>query len=90
MRRENTFTSIGSRVELIQAFHNTAKRLGVDITKNTPALQFCNQVEIVCRILDENYIPVLPSIRKKEMVNCLITTIDTDLLFLAENKCKFE
>lgn len=91
------FTSVGRRVELMQAFHNAAERLGVnltiigvDITKSAPALQFCDQAEIVCRISDENYIPLLLSICKKKKVDCLIPTIDTDLLLLAENKCKFE
>lgn len=91
------FTSVGRRVELIQAFHNAAERLGVDltiigvdITKSAPALQFCDQAEIVCRISDENYIPLLLSICKKKKVDCLIPTIDTDLLLLAKNKCKFE
>ena len=67
------FTSVGRRVELIQAFYNAAERLGVDltiigvdITKSAPALQFCDQAEIVCRISDENYIPLLLSICQKE------------------------
>ncbi len=91
------FTSIGRRVELVQAFKNASKDLGVnltiigaDITKDAPALYFCDKVKIVCRITNENYIPNLLSICKEEKVDCLIPTIDTDLLLLAENKKKFE
>lgn len=91
------FTSVGRRVELMQAFRNAADRLdmsltiiGVDITKSAPALQFCDEAEIVCRISDSNYIPMLLSICEREKVDCLIPTIDTDLLLLAENKSKFE
>ncbi len=91
------FTSVGRRVELMQAFHAAAERLGIDltiigadITKSAPALQFCDQSEIVCRISDKDYIPVLISICEKEKIDCLIPTIDTDLLLLAENKGKFE
>lgn len=91
------FTSVGRRVELMQAFHNAAERLGVDltiigadITKSAPALQFCDKAEIVCRISDANYIPMLRSICEREKVDCLIPTIDTDLLLLAENKGSFE
>lgn len=53
-------------------------------------MQFCDCAEIVCRISDDNYIPMLLQICKKYKVNCLIPTIDTDLLFLAKNRTFFE
>ncbi len=91
------FTSVGRRVELMQAFRCAAEGLGIDliiigadITRSAPALQFCDKTEIVCRISDENYIPMLLSICGRENVDCLIPTIDTDLLILAKNKCRFE
>ncbi len=91
------FTSVGRRVELMQAFHHAAQKLGVDltiigtdITSSAPALQFCDETEIVCRISDENYIPTLLAICEKEKVDCLIPTIDTDLLLLGEHKQQFE
>lgn len=91
------FTSVGRRVELMQAFRKAADELGVDltiigadITESAPALYFCDETKIVCRIKDENYIPQLLSICENEKVDCLIPTIDTDLLLLAENKSKFE
>ncbi len=91
------FTSVGRRVELIQAFQHAAQRLGVELTiigtdiiGSAPALQFCNKAEIVCRISEKEYIPTLLEICEKEKVNCLIPTIDTDLILLAENKHRFE
>lgn len=91
------FTSVGRRVELMQAFHQAAEKndidlaiIGADITSTAPALQFCDKTEIVCRISDSDYIPMLFSICEKEKVDCIIPTIDTDLLLLAENKSKFE
>lgn len=91
------FTSVGRRVELMQAFHCAAEGLGIDltiigadITRSAPALQFCDKTEIICRISDANYIPTLLSICAREKVDCLIPTIDTDLLLLAKNKCRFE
>lgn len=91
------FTSVGRRVELIQVFRNAAEKLGIDLkiigadmTKSAPALQFCDKAEIVCRISDRNYIPTLFSVCEREKVDCLIPTIDTDLLLLSENKSKFE
>lgn len=91
------FTCVGRRVELIQAFRNAAKRLGENLTiigadaeKSAPALWFCDKSEIVCKISDNNYIPMLLSVCEREYVDCLIPTIDTDLLVLAENKHLFE
>lgn len=91
------FTSVGRRVELMQAFRKAAKELGVDLTimgadisESAPALFFCDETRIVCKIRDKEYIPQLLEICEKEKVDCLIPTIDTDLLLLAENKEKFE
>ena len=91
------FTSVGRRVELIQAFRKAADELqielviiGADITADAPALYFCDETRIICRIKDSNYIPQLLAICESEKVDCLIPTIDTDLLLLAENKKRFE
>lgn len=91
------FTSVGRRVELVQAFRTAAEKLnvplkiiGADITEDAPALFFCDESRIVCKIREKEYIPQLLSICKKQRVDCLIPTIDTDLLLLAENKANFE
>lgn len=91
------FTSVGRRVELLQAFRAAAEKLdialtvmGADITKSAPALFFCDERRLVCKIQEKEYIPQLLSICEKEKVDCLIPSIDTDLLLLAENKEKFE
>lgn len=91
------FTSVGRRVELMQAFKKAAKELGADLTiigadisKTAPALFFCDEIKIVCKIHEPEYIPQLLKICEEEQVDCLIPTIDTDLMLLAENKKKFE
>ena len=91
------FTSVGRRVELLQAFRTAAEKLnialtviGADIAESAPALFFCDERRLVCKIQEKEYIPQLLSICEKEKVDCLIPTIDTDLLLLAENKDKFE
>lgn len=91
------FTSIGRRVELVQAFQNAAEKTktdlqiyGADIVETAPALQFCDHTRKVCRIDDEQYIPQLLDICKENKIDALIPTIDTDLLIFAENKEKFE
>lgn len=91
------FTSVGRRVELIQAFRYAAKKLnssltiiGADILDSAPALFFCDVAKKVVRINNAQYIPQLLEICEKDAVDCLIPTIDTDLLLLAENKVLFE
>lgn len=91
------FTSVGRRVELVQAFRNAAKKLnikleiyGADITETAPALQFCDNTVIVPRINDNQYIPRLQQICREKQIDALIPTIDTDLLILAKNKENFE
>ena len=87
------FTSVGRRVELMQAFRKAAEELnvdlkiiGADITDSAPALYFCDETQIVYRISHPDYIPQLLTICETKKVDCLIPTIDTDLLLLAENK----
>ncbi len=91
------FTSVGRRVELMQAFRKAAaelgtelKIIGADITESAPALFFCDESRMVCRIREPEYIPQLLAVCEAEKVDCLIPTIDTDLLLLAQNKEKFE
>ncbi|MBE6556383.1 MAG: ATP-grasp domain-containing protein [Ruminococcaceae bacterium] len=90
-------TSVGRRVELVQAFRNAAEELhieltliGADITETAPALVFCDEKRIVPRIRDEAYLPTLLDMCREENVDCLIPTIDTDLLLLAQHKSQFE
>lgn len=86
------FTSIGRRVELVQAFRNAAEELGqkvklygADISDTAPALAFCDAQVKTCRISHEDYISTLLEICCQEKIDILIPTIDTDLLVLAGN-----
>ncbi len=90
------FTSVGRRVELMQAFRSAAERIGVnleiygaDITDTAPALAFCDHTVIVPRIKDASYIPALQKVCEDEKIDGLIPTIDTDLMLLAQNNHNF-
>lgn len=90
------FTSVGRRVELVQALKNAAEKLneqveiyGADITDTAPALFFCDKYVEVPRIDDSNYIPKLISISDVEKIDAIVPTIDTDLMLLANNRDKF-
>ena len=91
------FTSVGRRVELMQAFRRAADALsmeleiyGADMDETAPALQFCDHFIKVPAIRDEAYIPFLLDVCSKEKMDALIPTIDTDLMILSENKERFE
>ena len=91
------FTSVGRRVELIQAFRNAAEKnnmlleiFGADISKSAPALIFCDYSVIVPRIDDPEYIPFLQKYCLEHNIDVLIPTIDTDLLILSNSKNVFE
>lgn len=90
------FTSVGRRVELMQAFRSAADKnnislelIGADVSLTAPALYFCDSRVETPRISDPNYIPFLVSYCADHKVDALIPTIDTDLLILAENKNQF-
>ncbi len=90
-------TSIGRRVELVQAFAQAANRVGcdlkihgADVLDTAPALAFCDYSVIVPKIKDNTYVPMLVDYCKKNRIDALIPTIDTDLLVLAQNKKIFE
>lgn len=90
-------TSVGRRVELVQAFRNAASKLnealiiiGADMSLTAPALLFCDKAVCVKRIQDRDYIPQLLDICRGQKIDCLIPTIDTELLLLAQNRSKFE
>ncbi|MBO6140223.1 MAG: ATP-grasp domain-containing protein [Ruminococcus sp.] len=91
------FTSVGRRVELMQAFRRAADELkaklviyGADITDSAPALLFCDKTVIVKRISDPEYISQLLEICEREQISALIPTIDTDLLKLSEGAGAFD
>lgn len=89
-------TSVGRRVELVQAFRNAADRLGLrltitgaDITDTAPALVYCDRTVIAPKISSPDYIPALVRICRELKVDGLIPTIDTDLLLLSKEKNQF-
>ena len=89
------FTSVGRRVELMQAFCNAASKkniqleiFGTDISNTAPALQFCDKAVIVPKITNEEYIPTLLRVCREESIDALIPTIDTDLLLLCTKSVK--
>ena len=90
------FTSVGRRVELIQAFRAAAEKEGenlqihgADISQTAPALFFCDGRHIVPRITESGYIPALLEICQQETIDLVIPTTDRDLLLMAQQRETF-
>ncbi len=90
-------TGVGRRVELMQAFRNAALKLdlnlkiyGADMSGTAPALAYCDYTRKICAMKDDNYIEELLEICKKDAIDLVMPTIDTDLMVLAENVDRFE
>ncbi len=90
------FTGVGRRIELIQAFREAALNMGVslkiygaDMAGTAPALAYCDYTRRVCGMKDEGYISELAEICRKDGIDILIPTIDTDLLVLSQSVSLF-
>ena len=91
------FTGTGRRVELLQAFRQASLRLGInlkiygaDMAGSAPALAYCDYGRKICAMWDQDYVPQLIEICKKDRIDLVIPTIDTDLIVLSGNKDQFE
>lgn len=90
------FTGAGRRVELLQAFRQAALRMGIplklygaDMAGTAPALAFCDDSRKICPMKDQDYIPQLLEICRKDHIDLVIPTIDTDLMVLSKNRERF-
>jgi carbamoyl-phosphate synthase large subunit len=79
-------TAASRRVQLIQAFVQALKRLGLkgnvittDMNRLSPGLYFGTKHYLVPLTTDEQYIPIIKSICFKERIHLLIPTIDDEL-----------
>ncbi|MBC8485739.1 MAG: ATP-grasp domain-containing protein [Bacteroidetes bacterium] len=91
------FTSIGRRVELLDAWRNAYSTLeiegniiGTDIDPLAPALDRVDINYIVPKVTSPNYITSLTKICKKENINLIFPLIDPDIPILANNRDKLE
>lgn len=91
------FTGAGRRIELIQAFRESAlvlnknlKIYGSDMVLTAPSLAYCDYIRQTAAMCSSEYIGDLLEICKKDKIDLIIPTIDTDLLVLSENKEQFE
>ena len=86
------FTSAGRRVELLWAFRNAYKSLGLhgrivalDANSLAPSLLVADRSYLVPPLSSQEYIPRLVSICRKEQIRLVFPLIDPDITMLAEN-----
>ncbi len=90
------FTSAGRRIELMQAFAQAARALGIrghwqtaDIDPCIPAACLAEKAHLVPPIESREYVPALLRIARREKIDLLIPLIDNDLLKLADARERF-
>jgi carbamoyl-phosphate synthase large subunit len=91
------FTSAGRRVELLRAFKDAYRELGmtgtvvaVDIDPLAPALQLADRYYLIPRITDPGYIPALVEICRRDDIDLLVPLVDRDLPYLVERRSEIE
>lgn len=91
------FTSVGRRVELLQAFRRAFQSLGlggrivaVDIDPLAPALKFADRPYIVPPLKSADYIPTLVKICRREQIQLVFPLIDPDIEVLANHRQDIE
>ena len=90
-------TSVSRKVWLVKAFKDALKQEGidgkvvsVDINLLSAGLYISDKHYLVPSSSDQNFIPAVLEICKKEDIKLLIPTRDGELLLFAKNKDKFE
>jgi len=88
------FCSVGRRCELLKDFRKTlgskVRIVVTDISPYAPALAFSDASYKVPLITEENYIPMILDICKKEKINVITTLIDPEISILADHRAEFE
>ena len=88
------FCSVGRRGELIKNFKlsldKDSRIVATDCINTAPALYFADKQYIVPKITDDNYLPIIVDICKKERINAITTFIDPEIEILAKNREIFE
>lgn len=94
MGKNILFCSVGRRGDLVKDFKASldvnSKIIATDNSNTAPGLYFADKQYIVPKIVEENYIPIILDICKKEGVGAVTTLIDPEIAILAANREKFE
>jgi carbamoyl-phosphate synthase large subunit len=91
------FTSAGRRVELLRAFRQAYRLLGLqgqivalDVDPLAPALQVADRPYVVPRLDSPDFIPTLVDICRRDRIDLVFPLIDPDIPVLAAHKAAIE
>ena len=86
--------SVGRRGELMKDFRASmtegSRIIATDNSPYAPALYFADMQYIVPKIDDPQYLDVILRICKNEKINAVTTFIDPEIMFLSENRGRFQ
>lgn len=90
-------TSIGRRVELVQAFRQAYRELALggrlvatDVDPLAPALRQVDRYYLVPPVTDAEYVPALAAICEREAIDLIFPLIDPDIPVLAAGRTELE
>lgn len=87
------FCSAGRRAELLKDFRKSlapgSRIVATDMSKYAPAIYFADMFYLVPSIFDEEYMPTILDICKKENIQAITTLIDPEIEVLSTNRGKF-
>lgn len=91
------FTSVGRRVELLQAYRRAYEALDLvgnivatDIDALAPGFHAADKVYLVPRVDEPGYVPALAGICEKESIDLVFPLIDPDIPVLAHHRAELE
>lgn len=88
------FCSAGRRVELLNNFRKSlssnSRIVATDMSAYAPALYVADAYYLVPSIYDENYLPRILDICKREKIQAILTLIDPEIEILAKHRREFE
>jgi carbamoyl-phosphate synthase large subunit len=89
-------SSVGRRVELVQAFKRAARRLGIpivlygtDVTEMAPAMHYVDAPLLVPPIRSRQFVGSLLEVVRRERIRLIVPTIDTELVKLSAARKEF-
>lgn len=86
--------SAGTRNKIVQYFvrelNGSGKVIATDMSELAPAIYEADKYYIVPKMTDKNYLDIILKICEDEQVDGVLSLIDPELSFLANNKEKFE
>lgn len=87
------FCSAGRRAELLKDFRKSltpgSRIVATDMSKYAPAIYFADVFYLVPSVFDEEYLPTILDICKKEKIQAVTTLIDPEIEILSANREKF-